>query len=175
MVKKPEITLGINPGTKYLGIAIFNGTDLRDWKVKEITGKWSKEKLETILSIVGDLMKKHSPDTVALKRINPSRSSPGLNRLVASIKSLCRRKRLSIREYSIKEMERALSPEKKINKKQLAEIMAAEYPILYNELNSEKSHKNKYYIRMFEAVALGAANLREPDGCVNKIINVKTP
>lgn len=163
MHKKTQTTLGINPGTKYLGIAVFREADLRDWKVKVINGKWSQGKMLVIQSVISDLLKKHGPDTIALKWINPSRSSPGLNRLVGSIKSLCRRKRLSVREYSIKELGRILSPDRNINKKQLAEIVASEYPILYNELNNEKSHKNRYYIRMFEAVALGVASLTEPD------------
>ena len=39
MTNKPLKILAINPGTRYLGIAVFVGTDLREWAVKVIKGK----------------------------------------------------------------------------------------------------------------------------------------
>ncbi|MGO9415865.1 MAG: hypothetical protein ACLP51_12105 [Syntrophobacteraceae bacterium] len=45
--------------------------------------------------------------------------------------------------------------------------MAADYPELYFELNIEKLRKNSYHMRMFEAVALGAAGVNEIDNQFN--------
>jgi type VI protein secretion system component VasA len=47
---------------------------------------------------------------------------------------------------------------------EMAKLVASEYPILYHELEKERSHRNPYYIRMFEAVALGSACLHQLDG-----------
>ena len=39
MTNKLLKILAINPGTRYTGVAVFVGTDLRDWAVKVIKGK----------------------------------------------------------------------------------------------------------------------------------------
>ena len=54
MMKKPKTILGINPGAKYLGIAVFQGSELKDWRIKVFKGKWSKEKMDKVLEIISD-------------------------------------------------------------------------------------------------------------------------
>jgi hypothetical protein len=63
---------------------------------------------------------------------------------------------LRIYQYPIKKVEAFFSPRKRINKKQLAEILTSRYPELLPEFRKEKASKNPYHIRVFEAVALGA-------------------
>lgn len=156
MVKKPFKILAINPGSKYLGIAVFEGPELRDWCIKVIKGKWSKEKIQKAYEVVISFVGQYECNVLAIKTLHPSRSSRNLNRLVAQIKSLAERKGLRVYQYSIKDLEEFISPERRINKMTLAELITSEYPVLFHELNKEKSHKNAYHLRMFEAVALGA-------------------
>jgi len=75
--------------------------------------------------------------------------------LVAKIKEFSKRKGLRVYQYSMKDLEKFFSPEEKINKKQMAELVASEYPFLFQPLQKEKGNKNPYAIRMFEAIALG--------------------
>ncbi len=156
MVKQTITVIGINPGTRYLGISVFHETELRDWRVKVIKGKCQKEKIERGMMIVSSLMEEHKPNALAIKRIHPSRSSQNLNMLVTKIKEFSRRKKLKVYEYSIKELEDFFSTEGKINKKEMVETVALKYPDLSNEFNREKKQKNPYHTRMFEAVALGS-------------------
>jgi hypothetical protein len=161
MPKKPIKILAVNPGTKYLGIAVFQDGDLRDWSIKTIPGKWSKGKLIVIQSIITDLIATHHPDTLVLKSLDPSRRSRSLETLVSEIRKIAERKGISLQEYSIEDLKRFHSPEERINKRQLAELVSAEYPVLFHELNREIRHKNKYFDRMFEAVALGVMCFHE--------------
>lgn len=154
--KKPLRIIGINPGTRYIGVAIFQGTELRDWQVKNIAGNWSKEKIKKARMIVSGLIEQYEPDALAIKRFHPSRSSKNLNRLAEKIKGLAKSNGLKVYQYSIKELENFFSSEERINKKELIEIIVSKYPFLSYELEKEKAHKNPYYIRMFEAVALGS-------------------
>lgn len=156
MFKKPLTILGINPGSKYLGISVFQGPELRDWRIKSIKGKWSKEKMEKAKIIILNLIEQYKPDALTIKKLNPSRSSSDLNKLVTKIKALSEKKDLRVYEYSIKDLKDFFSQEAKINKKKMSEIIASKYPDLFHELNNEKNHKNPYHIRMFEAVALGS-------------------
>jgi hypothetical protein len=155
--------LALNPGTRYLGIAVFEGAELLDWGVKVLKGKWSVQKMERAKKIVSLLIDCWRPDVLAIKLLYSSRSSEDLKRLVARIKELPKRRGLKVYQYSIKELETFFSPEVKINKKKLAELVASAYPVLLHELEREKSHKNPYHLRMFEAVALGSMCFHQLD------------
>ena len=170
MPKTPIKILAINPGTKYLGIAFFNNSDLRDWAIKVIPGKWSKSKLIKIQTVITELISRYQPDVIVLKSLDPSRRSSNLNKLVCEIRAIAMRKGIAIHEYALEDLKRFYSPDKRINKRCLAEIVAAEYPALFYELSRGISHKNddkakekdkkqnQYVSRLFEAVASGAVS-----------------
>jgi Holliday junction resolvasome RuvABC endonuclease subunit len=134
-----------------------------DWRVKVLKGKWSKEKMKRAIEIISELIDRYEPDVLAIKKLHSSRSSQNLGQFVAKIKELSRKRGLKVCQYSIKELESFFNPEEKINKKRLAEIVTSEYPVLLHEFSKEKSNKNAYHIRMFEAVALGAVCFHQLD------------
>jgi Holliday junction resolvasome RuvABC endonuclease subunit len=156
MVKKITTVIGINPGTRYLGISVFHGSELRDWRVKVVQGEQSKEKISRAMKIVSSFIGEYKPDALAIKKIHSAKSSINLNKLVTKIKESSKKKKLKVYEYSIKELETFFLPEEKTNKKKMTEIITSKYPVLCNEFNREKKRKNPYHIRMFEAVALGS-------------------
>lgn len=168
----PHSTLAINPGTRYLGLAVFHGNQLIDWRVKVLKGRWSKLKLEKVVSIVDAVIDRYRPEALAIKKLHPARSSGNLDTLVGRVEKLALRNGIRLRQYSIEQIEAFLCGNKRRNKRNLAEAVAANYPDLYGELNAEypelldpeKKRKNPYHIRMFEAVALGAM-------CVNEFGN----
>jgi len=156
MTKKIPKIIAVNPGTRYLGTAVFEGPELLDWQVKVVQGKFCKEKRQRILQVVRDFIDQYEPDILVIKKLHRSRSSANLNLLTTRIKQSCRRKGLKLFQYSIKNVEDFFITEGKKNKKKLARIMASEYPELVHEFNKEQQNKNNYHIRTFEAVALGA-------------------
>lgn len=156
MPKKALRIIGVNPGTRYLGLAVFCGPELRDWQVKNMEGRWSKDKMAKIISAFLSLIDSYKANVLAVKQLNPSRSSPNLNRLVFRIESLSKTRKLRICRYSIDEIERHFQPGYRISKKELGEIVASKYQVLSYELKREQINLNPYYIRMFEAVALGS-------------------
>lgn len=70
MVKKIITIIGINPGTRYLGISVFHGSELRDWRVKVIKGKQTKEKVKRAMMIISSFIEEYKPDALAIKRIH---------------------------------------------------------------------------------------------------------
>jgi hypothetical protein len=148
-------------------MAVFQGNQLKDWRVKILKGRWSKEKLKKALTIISTWIERYRPDLLVIKRLHPSRSSRGLNSLQTQIQRLCLKKKLNLTQYSIKYLETLFCQEERKNKRSLAEAVAADYPELYFELNIEKLRKNSYHMRMFEAVALGAAGVNEIDNQFN--------
>ena len=163
MPQKPLKIIGINPGTRYLGIAAFEGPELMDWRIKALGGRWSKEKMKRVIKIILDFIERYEPGVLAIKRLHPSRRSRNLAQLTAKIKEFSRRKGLRVFQYSIKDMEEFFIEEDKLNKKNLAEAIASEYPVLFHEFKREKANKNDYYFRMFEAVALASLCFHQLD------------
>lgn len=155
MPKKPLKIIGINPGTRYMGIAVFQGWELQDWQLKNMEGRWSKEKMTKVMMMLSSLIDSYRLNTLAIKRVNPSLSSSNLNQLVNRIKDLAKRKGLRVYEYSIDDIKKHFHPDARITKRELGEIIASKYPLLHHELDKEQTNMNPYYIRMFEAVALG--------------------
>jgi len=154
--------IGINPGTRYIGFAIFHGSELRDWGVKNIEGRWSKDNLKKATKIISDMIGQNEPNIISIKQPHPSWSSSNLNQLVARIKELSRRKRIRTYQYSIDDL-KTFFHYGKINKRQLAEMITSDYPFLHYELEKERAIINPYYVRMFEAVAVGSICLNYLD------------
>ena len=155
MIKRIHKILAINPGTRYSGIAVFKGSELLDWRVKVIKGKWSKEKQHKILALVRRFVEQCEPDVLTIKKLHHSRSSDNLNQLVGRIKQLSKRKGLKVYQYTIKELEAFFFGEARANKNKLAKVLTSKYPFLVHEFNKERINRNSYHIRVFEAVALG--------------------
>jgi len=109
------------------------------------------------------LIDRYDLNVLAIKKLHRSRSSKNLNLLTARIREFARRKGLRVYEYSLRDLEQFFSPEGKINKKQMAELVASQYPFLIPPLEKEKGNRNPYLIRMFEAIALGVRCFHELD------------
>jgi hypothetical protein len=155
MRKKEHNILAINPGTKYLGLAVFQGTDLVYWAIKVLKGKWSREKLRRAEKIISDLIEQRDVNVLVLKRLHHSRSSRNLNYLVAAIERLAKKEGLRLRRYALGDLQNFLAPDMKVNKLDMAGLVVARYRFLVPHLEGERKHRHPYFVRMFEAIAAG--------------------
>lgn len=154
--------LAINPGTRYVGLAIFEGTDLVYWHTRMLRGRWSKEKMRTVERVLLDLIEHHGITTLVVKRPHSSRTSRNLNNLVSSVIRLATKQGLTVRLYSLDFLKEHLTPESKPTRVSLARHMAVRYRVLAPVLERELRLKHQYSLRMFEAVALGHLAVTSP-------------
>jgi Holliday junction resolvasome RuvABC endonuclease subunit len=155
MPKELPRILAVNPGSRYIGFAAFRGPELLDWGVRVISAKTPQGRVRVGSQIVKEAIERFQPDTLAVKRLHSSRTSTCLDRLTDSIQKLARRRKLKLHQYSITALKYVLCSGAKGNKRQLAAEVAATYPVLSRDLQKEMANRNPYYLRMFEAVALG--------------------
>ncbi len=153
--------LAVNPGSRYIGFAAFQGPELLDWGVRVISARTPRGKVRVAGHILTEALERFRPDLLAVKRLHASRTSTSLDRLTESIRDLSRRRKLRVHEYSITELKSAICPEAKGSKRRLAAVVAALYPILSRDFLKEMANRNPYYLRMFEAVALGVVCYRQ--------------
>jgi hypothetical protein len=160
MQSKEINILAINPGTKYLGFAVFQGSDLVHWGIKVLKGKWSKEKEENVRVILLNLIDRHNIKALVLKNIYHSRGSYYLASLVKAIEKVAKEMRLKTYRYHLNDVKKSFSQDAKINKVDMAGLVANRYQFLGNTMEREKNHKHPYFIRMFEAIAAGIFTLK---------------
>ncbi len=161
MPRKSVTVLAINPGSKYLGLAILEGSDLKYWGIKVLRGRYSEEKIDKVKAILSDFISQYDSNVLAIKKLHQSRSSRNLNDFVRKIIQFSRRKGLKIYQYTLKDLVNLFSPGLRINKRQVAKLVVSQYPFLARESEREERNKNPYFIRMFEAIALGMVCFEE--------------
>lgn len=157
MRNRPVTILAINPGSRYLGIAVFHGAELYDWTLKVIPKRRIPELLHGYLNT-------HRVNVLALKKLHPSRTSKTLRDLVSKMKTMAQKNGLGIHEYSIDEVKMHFCPRGHANKMRIMEEVAARYSFLLPEMQHEQKVKTAYSLRMFEAVAIGIVCFNELDG-----------
>jgi len=155
--------LSINPGSRYLGVAIFDGTELCDWAVRVVKGKDIREKSRFIRELVREQSNRYDAKALVLKRLHPRRSSRAIRCITSEVKSLAVKQNLALHEFSIDEVKTHLLPAGRGNKRLLMEEVATRYPFLFREVQREEKNKNPYLIRMFEAVGMGIVCFNQLD------------
>lgn len=153
--------LAINPGCHYFAIAAFNGYDLFDWRIKSLEGNFRARRLPAAITLVASYLDRLTPTAVAIKTVPSSRSSSNLKTLVARLWMLAGHRKIPAKLYGIRDLEAHFEPKARINKRRLAELVAATYPVLVPALDRERTIRNPYHGRMFEAVAAGALLLHQ--------------
>jgi Holliday junction resolvasome RuvABC endonuclease subunit len=169
MNKTPLRILSINPGSRYLGIAVFKGIELYDCAVKVVKGNDFRQKAAFVRSIIQDHIDRYGINVLALKNLHPNRSSHKLQRLISETKRISQTHKLILFESSIDEVKAGLLSTARANKCRLMEEIAVRYPFLLSEMGREQKNKNPYLIRMFEAIATGLVCFNNLDSGKEKV------
>lgn len=159
---KPIRILAIDPGTKYMGIAVLENTNLiwrgiKALKHRKISHRFLKEARKIILELFED----YEPYVLVLEKtfFVQSKRSSLLNVLTDEIKHLGKRKGLRIFEYAPTTVRKFICQDGKATKMETARIIATRYyPWLYYDYAKEKGKawfKEKYWLHAFDAIALG--------------------
>lgn len=154
--------LAINPGSRHMGIAVFCEMELREWSIKILHKVTSKEKEELAIEIIQEMIRLYCINKVVIKKLHPSRSSSNLEHILSALKKCILKSSIELCEYSLDAVENFLITSQRKNKTNIMQEVVTRYPFLNHELEMERRNKNHYFIRMFEAVALGIT-------CLNRL------
>ena len=167
MKNEPLKILALKPGSKYLGVAIFKGTELVHWAIKKLksAGMSGEEVVVRARNIVKRLIDDYRPGLMAIEMpsLRQSQNSPYLESMVAGIKELGRSKLKKVYTFSALKVRRYICQEEKATRMNVEKTIATRYyPWLYqrytkDKLKDLKGHwwKRKYHSTLFDAVALG--------------------
>jgi RNase H-fold protein (predicted Holliday junction resolvase) len=149
-----KVLLGISPGTRVIGLAVLRNGELVEWKVKSFKETWSKDKRKAILSTISRLCEYHSVKILVLKKINPLKSSPQLDKLLVAIIQQAERERIKVVQYSLEDLDYDMRTGKKQTKDSISENVVTKHPQLRLAYVREQNNRKEYYTKMFEAIAM---------------------
>jgi Holliday junction resolvasome RuvABC endonuclease subunit len=158
---RQPIILGIDPGTRHMGVAVLCGGKLLYYGVKT----FKKDKrgcplfsdLErAIINLAGE----YAIDCIALEKIVSfqQRSSP-FGVVSNQIRAIAEKRHYNLREYSPAFVRSCIGGNEKITRAETYRIITGKYPELRRYLLVSKIWQKTYFARLFDAVA--AALLRE--------------
>lgn len=149
----PQSVLGLSIGTKHIGIAVEDGKELIEWRVRRFRGKWSDEKRATILRYIEKVITKHHIEAITVKTPETHYHTAAFAALKNGLITLAKEKNIPIYGYTIRDMKSWYRVQGDTFKEALMEAMLDLRPELKHEYLKEKKYKTGYYIRIFEAVA----------------------
>jgi Holliday junction resolvasome RuvABC endonuclease subunit len=124
---------------------------------------------KSITDCVTDYVNQYEINVIAIKKLHASRSSKALRRITNEIENFAIKQKLDFHEYSINELKENLLSETLGNKRILMEAVSERYPFLMADCQKEVKNKNPYFVRMFEAIALGIVCFNAVDTGTEKV------
>jgi len=146
-------TLGISPGTRVIGVAVIQNRKIAATQVHSFGGKWSTKKLLKICNLLTSYMKMYHASAIAIKIPDELPVSRSYVELIGGLNVFFERHTIQPVYYTLSELKQHCCPKGKANKNALAECMAVKYPDLFVEYAKAQDKRDKYYHKLFEAVA----------------------
>jgi Holliday junction resolvasome RuvABC endonuclease subunit len=147
-----DTILGVDPGTRFVGIAVVTDGKLIHYQVKTFLGPWSEKKLKAIVYTLASVIERYAITKVAVKIPDVLPTSLGFTQVIGTLNSLCDRKGIKPRYYTLSKI-KVRWCKNKANSKELMAAVASKYPQLVLEHQQELRNKEGYYYKIFEAVA----------------------
>lgn len=147
--------LAIDPGTRYLGMALLEGDALVYYGVKRIHHRGSPhERLTEGKRVVAELIRDLDPDLLAYEKtfIAKNRNTALLNVLADEIVSLAERQGLEVVGVAPSTVKKRVTGNGRASKREVAEAVAAIYPELRAYLPNGKG--SAFRSNLFDAVAV---------------------
>lgn len=160
--------LGISFSTRMVGLAVMESTTLIDFSVKLYKEKWSSAKMETILASLTSAVGNYDISHIALSIPPVYYHTRPREELWPEIVALCGTLNIPYTMYRLAELQALIGSEERLSRNILMEALTGRYPELGFYAKKERRSKNKYYYKMFEAVA--AATLYAIHGDKEKIV-----
>ncbi len=155
---KKTTILAIDPGTRYMGIAVLDGDALLYHGVKTIPEKHSPhERLKIARCAVLRMMHDFQPDTLAIEKafFANNRNSALLNVLVDEIRAVAQQRRIAVVAMAPSTVKKRITGNGHATKRAVAEAIISRYPELKVYRGQDRQWKERYHGNMFDAIAIG--------------------
>ncbi|MCK4351819.1 hypothetical protein KAW65_00235 [candidate division WOR-3 bacterium] len=179
-MSKPDKILALNPGTKETGFALFEDGELIDW------GVWTfkpKKRRDSVKRALLKIIKRNKPNALVIEKphLIHQKGSSKFNAVFGGLKRTAEEHKLTMHELDPQEVRETICQEGRATRVKIAKRITKRYLFLKRYLPQNKpvfdfrvlkqylprdkpilylSHKEKYWLRMFDAIALGIAFIK---------------
>lgn len=147
-------TLGISTNTRLLGLAIINQGCLVDYSIHLHKSSWSPSKADRIITSLEPCVGRYCIKNVVLSIPHVHHQTKEFKDLICHIKKHFKAKDLPVYSEPSETLYSFCPPEQKKTKKAMMKSLAKRFPELGYCYLKELRNKKKYYIKLFEAVAV---------------------
>lgn len=155
MVNRTTTILGISPGTRFTGIAIFRKGDLIEYQTKTFMGKVSQKKLQRIHNTLEEIIDGYAVDSIVMKIPEGKTRHKGVKQIIADTENMAKKKHLEYVRCNIHDLKQTCLPGEKANRQDLTEYLMQKYPAELSFVKHCGYNRHTYYGKMFEAIAAG--------------------
>lgn len=163
MSTEPQRILAIDPGTRYMGVAVLHQTALVYYAVKRFKQRRPADELiRATRAVLKQLIAEYQPDTLAYEKTFyvQAKSSAILHVQEIEIARLGRERGLHVVGYSPARVRRQLCDDGRATKQRVADLLAARFPELAPYRGGSPLRED-YWLNMFDAIAVAVVCANE--------------
>jgi len=164
MTKKNLLrVLALDPGTRYIGVALLENGSPVHLGVKTIKkGMSPHETLKAGRKIILRFIKDYRPQVLAVEKtfFANNRNSALLNVLGDEIRAIGKRKKLKVLSYAPNTIRKAICGNGRASKEDVARVLVSRWPELKVFLTQDRKWKVRYHQNMFDALALAVLAIK---------------
>lgn len=157
MKRPPPTILAIDPGLRELGFAVLSGRRLVSSGALTLRRLPPPARLPELRRHVKAWLRLHHPQVVVVEKTyhHPVPWLDRVHRLSLSIRRLVRLQGATFRTYSPQAVRQVVCGNGRAAKREAAVAVAIRFPQLRVYLTQDRRWKERYFLNMFDAVALG--------------------
>ena len=144
-----------------LGLAVVQSDTLIDYSVKLFKESWSPVKMDHILSSLTSAIDNYNITDMVLSIPPINFQAEPFKELWVEIATLGHIKLINLKMYRQAELQAFCRNDERMTRKSLMEAIIGWYPELESFYKREIRNKNKYYHKMFEAIAAATLFLHQ--------------
>lgn len=148
------VTLGISTNTRLLGLAIIKQNALLDYSIRLHKMSWSPSKANEIITSLEPCVRQYCIKRVVLSIPYAFHQTEAFRHLIYQIREYFETKNIPVIAETPEAIYPLYPPGQKKTKKALMKSLTLMYPQLSYCYQKELRNKNKYYYKVFEAVAV---------------------
>ncbi|MEQ9617725.1 MAG: hypothetical protein RIG61_00945 [Deltaproteobacteria bacterium] len=164
-IHRPTRILALDPGTREIGFALFDGATLIRYGVRNLKKRLEKQSKGKIPGT--ELIESFKPNVLIIGKLtHPQRKkNPILKNYTSQVKLLASHNGIYVHEIEPSAARKFLNKDRQPTKMNVAALIVSTYPELSLYLPRKTrilwTHKDKYWMNMFDAFTLGLYYIRK--------------
>lgn len=150
------VTVGISTNTRLLGLAVIKQNTLVDYSIRLNKLSWSPSKADMILASLEPCVRQYCIKKVILSIPHVYHQTENFKILLYQIRDYFEAKGIAVIAETPEALHPLYPPGQRKTKKVLMNELCRQFPQLTHCQKKELRNKNKYYYKVFEAVAVAA-------------------